>query len=670
MTDQPNPAAPPPGSDPAAGTPGDVPGPAGPTPTPTETPTPTATTAPTWAQPTPTPAEPTAAEPAPAEPTPTPTWEQQGPTWAEPGLPAVEPADETAPAQAVARDGGEAGTTRKSSGVRWAIAIGGIAIVVGITIAILALTSGSRPTPSIAVGYMPNDTVQYGEYRLDLPGDQRQKLAAYLSKLPGFADQAAIQPKLNEVFDRIVAAASNNSQTFTTDIQPWFGGQIAVGSGPPNLSPATGDAQDQSVMGMGGLGSQLVVVTITDPAKAKAWVEKTAGTKATASEYGGATLYAAGGLAAAVTDKVLLGGSETAVKTAIDTKGQGNLASNPQFKAAFSSVSHDYVAFGFVDYRAAVTSVVDLAAPSAGLQRSLTDTFLGFIPAWLATDARFEDDALVAETAFPSVDIGFSAKNRASTLSSHVPASTLFYAESHDLGAALTAFLNKLRAIPELSSTFGQIDQSAGLIGGLDGLFGWWGDSAVVIGPNPDGSIGGGLLIAPTDAAAARKTFATLRSFIVLGGGQAGITLRDETHGDATVTIIDFSGALAASGGVPPDVKAEIAYTVTDNIVVVGYGAAFVDAVLDAGPGKSLADDARFKSLVGRVGAENLGLTFVDVQAIRNLVEPLVKPLVSDEEWATYQREIVPYVSHLDALISSSKLDGGINRLPMSFTVK
>jgi hypothetical protein len=665
MTDQPNPAAPPPGSDPPAGLPGDGPGPAEPTPTETPAePTPT----PTWAQPTPTPAEPTPAEPTPM-PTPTPTWAQQGPTWAEPGLPAVEPADETAPAQTVAREAGEAGTSRKSTGVRWAIAIGGIAIVVGITIAIFALTSGSRPTPSIAVGYMPNDTVQYGEYRLDLPGDQRQKLAAYLSKLPGFADQAAIQPKLNEVFDRIVAAASSNSQTFTADIQPWFGGQIGIGSGPPNLSPVTGDAQTMTPV-MRGLGSQLVVVTITDPAKAKAWVEKTIGTKATATEYGGATLYSADGLAAAVTDKVLIGGSETAVKAAIDTKGQGNLASNPQFKAAFSSVSRDYVAFGFVDYRSAVTSVVDLAAPSAGLQRSLTDTFLGFIPAWLATDARFEDDALVAETAFPSVDIGFSAKNRASTLSSHVPASTLFYAESHDLGAALTAFLNKLRAIPELRSTFGQIDQSAGLIGGLDGLFGWWGDSAVVIGPNPDGSIGGGVLIAPTDAAAARKTFATLRSFIVLGGGQAGITLRDETHGDATVTIVDFSGAMAASGGVPPGVKAEIAYTVTDNIVVVGYGAAFVDAVLDAGPGKSLADDARFKSLVGRVGAENLGLTFVDVQAIRTLAEPLVKPLVSAEEWATYQREIVPYVSHLDALISSSKLDGGINRLPMSFTVK
>jgi Protein of unknown function (DUF3352) len=662
MTDQPNPAGPPPGPDPAAGTPDDGAGPTEPSATPTPTPTPTP-----GLTPTPTPAlTPT---PTPTGTQPGPTWAQPGPTWAEPSLPAVEPADEAAPAQTVARDGGDATTTRRSSGVRWAIAIGGIAIVVGITIAILALTSGSRPTPSIAVGYMPSDAVQYGEYRLDLPGDQRQKLAAYLSKLPGFADQSAIQPKLNEVFDRIVAAASNNSQTFTTDIQPWFGGQIGIGGGPPNLSPVTGDAQSMTPV-MSGLGNQLIVVTITDPAKARAWVEKIVGTNATASDYGGARLYTAGGHSAAVTDKVLIGGSEAAVKAAIDTKGQGTLASDPEFKAAFSSVARDYVAFGFVDYRSSVKSVIDLAAPSAGLQRTMTDTFLGFIPAWLATDARFEDDALVAETAFPSVDIGFSAKNRASTLSGHAPASTLFYGESHDVGAALTAFLDKLRAIPELNSTFGQIDQSAGLIGGLDGLFGWWGDTAIAVGPNPDGSIGGGMLIAPTDAAAARKTFETLRSFVILGGGQAGIQLRDETHGDATVTIIDFSAAMAASGGVPPGVKAELAYTVTDNVVVVGYGAAFVDSVLDAGPGKSLADDARFKNLIGRVGTENLGLTFVDVQAIRNLVEPLVKPLVSDEEWATYQREIVPYVSHLDALVSSSKIDGEINRLPMSFTVK
>jgi hypothetical protein len=610
MTDQPNPAAPPPGSEPAS---------------------------------------------------------SAGPIWAEPSLPAVEPAEGSAPAEPVARAGGTLGgpaAPPRASGVRWAIALGGIAIVIGVMIAILALASG-RPTPSVAVGYMPSNTVQYSEYRLDLPGDQRQKLAAFLSKLPGFADQAAVQPKLYEVFDRLVAAVSSNSQTFTKDIEPWFGGQIAMGSGIPDRSSMTGGPSL-----MGGMGSPLVVVTITDAGKASAWIENLLGGSAAKTVYGGATYYAANGLAVAVTDKVLLGGAEASVKAAIDSKGQGSLAADPEFKAAFASVAHDYVAFTFMDYRAYITSAVELAAPSAGLQRTTIDTLLGLMPAWLASDLRFEDDAIVGEGAYPSIDIGYSAKNRASAMAGNAPPSTLVYAESHDAGVAIKAFLGKLRSIPELASTFGQIDQAAGLIGGVDGVLGWWGDVAVAIGPGADGSMTGGLLITPTDASAARKTFDTIRSFIVLGGGQMGLTMRDEKHGDATVTTIDFGGAMAASGGVPPGVKAEIAYTVTDDIVVIGYGATFVNAVLDAGPGPSLADDTRFKGLVSRVGSENLGLSFVDVQAIRGLVEPLVKPLVPEAQWATYQTEIVPYISHFDALVSGGRIDGGINRLPMAFTVK
>jgi hypothetical protein len=120
---------------------------------------------------------------------------------------------------------------------------------------------------------------------------------------------------------------------------------------------------------------------------------------------------------------------------------------------------------------------------------------------------------------------------------------------------------------------------------------------------------------------------------------------------------------------VPPGVKAEIAYTVTDDIVVVGYGESFVNAVLDAGPGPSLADDERFKGLLAKVGGENLGLTFVDVQGIIAMVEPFAKDL-APTEWAGYEKEIKPYVDHVDALISSSRIDGGLNRLPMAFTVK
>ena len=600
-----------------------------------------------------------------------------GPTWAEPALPAVEAAENGAPAEAVAREAAGSGaaadgaTVGRAGGsgsrLRWIVALGGVAVLVAVVLAIVAITGAGRPTQSIAVGYMPSGTVQYSEYRLDLPGDQRQKLAAYLSKFPGFADQAAVQPKLYEVFDRIVGAASHQTQTFTADIEPWFGGQIALGSGPIDASAAGNGQMNPS---MAGFGNALFVVTVTDQAKAGAWVQKILDNKAATSTYGGATLYTASGMVAAVTDKVLLAGTDATVRAAIDTNGQGSLASDPEFKAALASVSHDYVSFTFIDYRSLVSGMIDASAPAGGLEKSVSDAMVGFIPAWLASQIRFENDAIVAEGAYPSVDIGFEAKNRASGLAGHAPPSTVFYGESHDVGAALKGFLDKLRAIPALSSTFGQIDQSAGLIGGFDGLFGWWGDTAIAVGPDADGTITGGLLIAPTDAAAARKTFETLRSFVVLGGSQAGITLRDEKHGDATVTVIDFGAAMAAAGGLPPGVKAEISYTVTDDIVAIGYGTAFVNAVLDAGPGPSLADDARYKSLLARVGAENIGTSFVDIQAIRGLVEPFIKNLFSTAEWNTYQTDIVPYLSHLDAFVSGARIDGGLNRLPMSFTVK
>ena len=79
---------------------------------------------------------------------------------------------------------------------------------------------------------MPDGTIVYGEARLDLPGDQRLALAAFLSKFPGFADQSAIEGKLNEVMDRFVGGVTNGDQAYTTDIQPWFDGELAFALGP------------------------------------------------------------------------------------------------------------------------------------------------------------------------------------------------------------------------------------------------------------------------------------------------------------------------------------------------------------------------------------------------------------------------------------------------------
>src|SRR5690349_22444323 len=81
--------------------------------------------------------------------------------------------------------------------LRWIVALVGVLVVAAGSFLIVSL-AGGRPAASATLGYMPASVAFYSEIRLDLPGDQRQKLASFLhtGKFPGFADQAQIQPKI------------------------------------------------------------------------------------------------------------------------------------------------------------------------------------------------------------------------------------------------------------------------------------------------------------------------------------------------------------------------------------------------------------------------------------------------------------------------------------------
>ncbi|HEX7222568.1 MAG TPA: DUF3352 domain-containing protein [Candidatus Limnocylindrales bacterium] len=586
--------------------------------------------------------------------------------WHPTGEPDVAPA----PAAAVAREGGtygaETGMSRRNVGMRWAIALGGLGLVIAATVAIVALASG-RPATSVAVGYMPPGTISYAEYRLDFPGDQRQKLASFLSSFPGFDDQAALDTKVREALDQILGLATDGEQLYSRDIEPWFGGTIAMGSGP---MPA---AEDFGAMS--AFGTQLFVVTIKDAAIAADWVRDVLPDGAMEAQHGGATIFTTGAgfgapSALAVAGDVMLGGSEATVRAAIDSNGDGDLAEDAEFQAALETVARDYVVFSYAEPRAMLQSYADLADPGVLDETTVDEELLLLVPTWTSTTAWLQDDAIASRTSYPSVDLGFDAANHASTLAAHVPATTIFYGETHDVGASLTAFLERLRALPDLQDGFRQLDQMAGMIGGIEGLIGWWGDAAIAVSELDDGSLGGGLLIDPTDAEAANRTFLTLRSIIGLAGGGVGIELRDVPHGDVTITVIDLSGAAGAAGGeLPPGVSAEIAYAATDDLVVIGYGEEWVASVLDA-DGAALADDDRYESLLGRLGRENLGSWFVDITAIRELIEPIAESEAPADQWARYIDDIQPYILPFDAVVSAITKEGDLDRVDQILTVE
>ncbi len=257
--------------------------------------------------------------------------------------------------------------TRRRLGARWLVALLGVIVVIGGSAVVVSLAAG-RPAPSIAMGYMPDSTVMYAEARLDLPGDQRQKLGSFLkTALPGFDDQAQLDTKLNELLDRATRSATDGKQTWTTDIAPWFGGQLAIGvklpdASTPQSSPATNAAATLvSTTGMGGMAGKdgaLLVATVTDRTKAAAWLTSF-GDKASLnhSTYNGADLYVNadhpnGGSAIAITDKVMLGGTEATVKAAVDTNGKSSFADNDDVKTALATIDRDNVGFSLIRTRA------------------------------------------------------------------------------------------------------------------------------------------------------------------------------------------------------------------------------------------------------------------------------------------------------------------------------
>jgi hypothetical protein len=593
-----------------------------------------------------------------------------------------EPSSEAAPASPVQAD---ASATRRRP-VRWPVAIALIALVLAASAFVGILVTGRAPNAKV-LAYVPDGTIAYGEARLDLPGDQRLALASFLSRFPGFADQAAIESKLNELMDRFVGGVTNGDQTYTIDISPWFDGELAFAIGPlPDPSALSGGGS--AAMSQGRF---LVLVAIKDEAGVTAWFKDVAGQSGvTLSDeaYNGVnlTLLAGAGSgkgAYAVLDgKVALVGDVDSVKAAVDTQGKGPFAAQASPKAALDATDSSHLGFVYVDTAALFdwASRVAPAGSSVGGVDFSSSAFREMLPDWEGFVLRVEGDAVVLEGATdrPATSVG-PTDNRASGLTEHVPTGALVFGVGHDVGATLIQMLDLYRSQPSMKSLIDGIDQAVGLLGGVDAAMGWIGDAGYVV-TQSDGAIEAGLLISPKDRAAADRIFSSLRTLLAVGGSQVGITIRDEAYAGTTITTVDLgdlAGLLSQAGVQPnqlglgmglPTGHVEVSFALTDQVVAIGSGPAFVKHILDTTQATSIASTDRYKSLAGRIG-NGTGVTFVDVAAIRGLIESAVAG-AAPSAMTTYEQEVKPFLAPFDALIASSSVNGNVSSGKFIITVK
>lgn len=531
----------------------------------------------------------------------------------------------TAPTQTVER-------TRRNGGIRWGIALVAVALIIGATAATLFLVSGSS-TPSTVSRYVPAGSYVYAEARLDLPGDQRQGLANFLAHFPGFDDQAIFDQKIDEALDRITSEGSKGEVTYTRDLKPWIGDSVAVAATRLPTDTATAKA------------SPFVMILATKDANAaKAWIERTAKAATTTETYKGVEIKLSTEEmktvrpAYAVLGDVVLAGDLESVKAAIDTGGSSTFASTDRYREARAAVEGDQAGFFVLDFSAILEALK--ARPEL---QSLPTEQLSKVPAWMAGGLRFESDAIVVQTALPKVDGLPAATDKVSELAPHLPGNTFVAIEGHQIGAYIQTFIDNLKASPEAKAALEQVEQQAAMVGGLESFYSWIGDGALVV--TASGSeFEGGLVVKPTDDEALAAKVLSLKNLFALAGGSTGITLTDEPYGDGTITKIDLG---EAGGAISKDLDT-IAFSHQRGLFVIGVGDAFVKSVIDTTTG-SLADQARYKAAIDRVGSANTGQAFVDLAALL----AGASSMVPEEERPTFEREYRPYLEPFSAIATA-----------------
>jgi hypothetical protein len=355
----------------------------------------------------------------------------------------------------------------------------------------------------------------------------------------------------------------------------------------------------------------------------------------------------------AVLGPVLALGDVDSVKAAIDTNGKTGLATDEQFKAASATLTGDRLAFAFVDNAAIREATKDLIGAVASDAPTLPTVFDTWMAPWTAAAVRAKDSAFVIESRSPHVDAGAPAKNSESKLPSLVPPTTVAFAEGHDVAEQVTRIKELIASDPQLADGLKQVEDTLALIGGLDAITGWMGEVGVAVTADGD-SIGGGIVVTPTDAAAPARLFDQLEAFIKLAGGSQGLKVTEEDYGGTTITTLDLGGLgnmLGASAGLPVSGPAnlQISYAVTDEVVAIGTPD-FVKGVLDARSGPSLADSPRFSAALDRAGKSHSALAWVDVKGILGFAEAHVKEMLG----ADYDTAVKPYLQAFDSVIGTT----------------
>jgi uncharacterized protein DUF3352 len=559
------------------------------------------------------------------------------------------------------------------------IALVAVAAVAVGAVAGAVLLMGRSAGLGASAEYVPADSVMYLEAHLDLPGAQREQLRGILERFPGVKPDEILGEALGETLDKALSDA-NAPFDYTTDVAPWFNGQVAFAL----LDyPVTADPMAME------LPSMVALLGVRDPAAATAFADRLRrdleadGASFTSSDHGGTTIWTldlgdvplgmppGAGFAYAVTnDQLVLASGVTEVTTALDVRaGNGaSLSDRAEVRQLGGRLPEERAGVFTLDVGAMLAELrAQLESSQPGLADALGGS-LDSIPTFSISSISFEADSVRFDSVSTVPDGASAPENAERGFASQVPSDAIFFADGDGLGTGLEQAVTSLKAALAVGPTgpdqLAQLEQFEAALGAdLEQFVSWIGGGAVVAGSDGEEPYFG-LVLEAADADAARQRMNQLRALAELAAldPTAGVTVTTETVGSVEVTTIRADLSSAGMLGVPTG--AVIEWAIDGDRVLVGVGDRLVRRLLALDPADSLAQTSRFRTAVERFGgAQNSGVVYLDVAALREAVVSVVPPEMLTE----YQKTVAPNLEPLDYLVSVTRVegDGWVSRMAL-----
>jgi Protein of unknown function (DUF3352) len=393
-----------------------------------------------------------------------------------------------------------------------------------------------------AASLVPANAAIYANVYLQPSAGQEANLSGLIGRLPGFADEATLDEKVDQIVQNLVSGVGVD---YRTEIKPWVGNQVAVAAWfggeatPVQRAVAIVDVKDAAAM-------ESSLATLAER-RGESFAEETHG--GVTVHVGGATSYAV------VAEMLVLGDSVDAVRSVIDTSSGGeSLASRADFREAMGSIPADHLASAFVD--------VAMLAGGGGTSGSFGG--LTTVAAGLFADRdalRISGSAPMPSAAEASASAPGDVGARQAPLAEWMPGETVaeivivglrgMLADAEEAAAGTPQgqeLRDALTTIRTLAAFGLGIDLDADILPLLEG------ESALALTSVEDGSPRGQLLLRPRDIDAAVAAL----DRVVEALEEAGAAPRVEATagGDVTVLTVPQLG--------------EIAFAIVDDVVILG----------------------------------------------------------------------------------------------------